>query len=497
MLSYQDFTITVNGSIGSYTVEARGPGEITVSPLPFIYAETGDLRSEFDQIKNGFAPSRERMQAVGALLFDALFPRPIARAFSRAYGHLSEGANLRLKLAIRPPELNVLPWELLYDPDEAFFLAARLSYPIVRFLESGAPAASLLTRRPLNVLYVQAQPADLVPLNLEASERAIRDALGAMAQVTPLRQASPEALTDALRQPCYHILHYDGHAGFDADSASGMVGLQDPQTGHPRYLSGELLAALLEGSSIRLVVLAACESGMDSPKRRFSGIAQQLLRASSLPAVVAMQFAIPDRSAIAFNHGFYGALAADFPVDAAVTEGRKAILTSFSGEPFDTPDWATPVLFMRASDGDIFARGESLPAAGVQLPLVVDHRRIGVNIENANVSGMVVGGNVILEKSGGIPIPLIEALFIPMTQIINQTHPDRQVEAGRQLSALVQELAKGGTAEDNILATLASNLAGILPEMSGRLADILSLPILANAIGSMTRSAIQQLYSVS
>ena len=56
--------------------------------------------------------------------------------------------------------------------------------------------------------------------------------------------------------------------------------------------------ARLPWESVRLVVLAACESAMDSTGERFVGVAQRLMRASNLPAVVAMQFSIPDRMPI-------------------------------------------------------------------------------------------------------------------------------------------------------------------------------------------------------
>ena len=62
-----------------------------------------------------------------------------------------------------------------------------------------------------------------------------------------------------------------------------------------------MLATYLDGSSIRLVVLSACETAVDSEKKRFSGIAQQLMRTTRLPTVVAMQYETPDASAIAFT----------------------------------------------------------------------------------------------------------------------------------------------------------------------------------------------------
>lgn len=351
MKQYQDFFIILNGAEGAYTVEARGPSEITIAPRPLDFTWTDELRNELELVKQGFSPSRERMKGLGGELFNAIFPRQVARAFSRAYEELPAETNLRLKLIIRPPELNTLPWELLFDPDDEFFLAARLSYPVVRFVESSVPVASLKGERPLRVLYIQSQPRNLPTLNLQASEQALRKGFEKVAEVTTITACTPEKLRDQLRLP-YHVLHYDGHAFFDAEQSLGAICLEDEE-GNEHHVAGDLLASYLDGSTIRLVVLAACESGMDSPTRRFAGIAQQLMKSSSLPAVVAMQFAVADTSAIAFTQGFYKALADDYPVEAALVEARKTILDTIAGDPFAAPDWATPVLFMRSKDGNV------------------------------------------------------------------------------------------------------------------------------------------------
>lgn len=351
MPQYEDFFLVIQGAEGNYTIEGRGPGEVSVPPLPLGFAFTAELQHEIEQIAQGFAPSRERMQEVGSALYDALFPRPLARAFGRAYEALPEGFHMRIKLAVRPPELNRLPWELLFNPDDEFFLGARLTYPLVRYVESDTPVASLLAAEILRVLYIQAQPAGMAALNLEASEQALRQGLGDLAEIAAVRACTPELLREQLRQP-FHILHYDGHAYFDAEQQMGALCLEDGQGG-THHLSGEMLANYLDGTSVRLVVLAACESGMDSPTKRFSGIAHQIMKNSNLPAVVAMQFAVVDASAIAFNKGFYSALAARLPVEAAMVEGRKAILETIGGDPFAAPDWATPVLFMRTRDGNV------------------------------------------------------------------------------------------------------------------------------------------------
>jgi hypothetical protein len=384
MPQYEDFFLIIQGAEGGYTIEGRGPGEVSVPPLPLGFAFTEELKNEIELIAQGYAPTRERMQEVGSALYDALFPRALARAFGRAYEALTEGMHMRIKLAVRPPELNRIPWEMLFNPDDEFFLGARLTYPLVRYVESETPVASLLAAQTLRVLYVQAQPSGMAALNLEASENALRQGLGDQAEVKTLRNCTPEMLREQLRQP-FHILHYDGHAYFDAEQQMGSLCLEDVN-GESHHLSGEMLATYLDGTSVRLVVLAACESGMDSPTKRFSGVAQQIMKSSNLPAAVAMQFAVVDASAIAFNKGFYSALAGRLPVEAAVVEGRKSILETVGGDPFAAPDWATPVLFMRTRDGNVLPPADSTVMgmrAGAGLQALSDLVQISPEIRRA------------------------------------------------------------------------------------------------------------------
>ncbi|MGB0383602.1 MAG: CHAT domain-containing protein [Ardenticatenaceae bacterium] len=288
MSNNEDFHITIDGSRGAYTVEGRGVGEIQVSPVRFVYDETEGVRRHLNKIKCGDAPSRQAMQGIGELLYDALFPRSIYRAWARSQAELPKGGKLRLKLNVRPPELSHLPWELLYDSDEGYFLAARLSYPIVRYIESGIPVASTLARHPLRVLYLQANPLDAPMLDLAASQEALQEALGADCEIKVVRETTPDGLTRVLREkPGFHILHYDGHATFDSATGEGHLALLCAKH-FTHWLSGETLATFLDGTSVRLVVLAACNTGIDSARKRFAGIAQHLMHTSNLPAAVAM-----------------------------------------------------------------------------------------------------------------------------------------------------------------------------------------------------------------
>jgi hypothetical protein len=72
-----------------------------------------------------------------------------------------------------------------------------------------------------------------------------------------------------------------------------------------------------------------------------------------------MQTPIYDRPAIELSASFYECLAAHDPVDAALAEGRLAILRAQS------LDWATPALFTRIKDGNILGEeSRNGPARG-------------------------------------------------------------------------------------------------------------------------------------
>jgi hypothetical protein len=62
-----------------------------------------------------------------------------------------------------------------------------------------------------------------------------------------------------------------------------------------------------------------------------------------------MQFEITDEAATAFASGFYGALAADPPIDDALAQARKAIHAASRGV-----EWGAPVLYLGSRDGVVF-----------------------------------------------------------------------------------------------------------------------------------------------
>src|SRR3712207_8658137 len=55
------------------------------------YRETDELWAVLDHLKFGEAFDRQQAAQLGRILFDALFPRPVYRAFERARATLSAG----------------------------------------------------------------------------------------------------------------------------------------------------------------------------------------------------------------------------------------------------------------------------------------------------------------------------------------------------------------------------------------------------------------------
>jgi hypothetical protein len=211
----------------------------------------------------------------------------------------------------------------------------------------------------LRILFAGSSPGGEPALDIAAEKERLQGALQALRSEgrvvldTLEGRATVEALQDALRSG-YRVFHFSGH-GY----AGGLMLEYDDGTLH--RVSADALAILLGDSGVGLAVFNACDTGAQ-PGGLFAGVAPALVR-TGLPAVVAMQAPMPDASAGTFSRNLYAALADGWPLDAAVTEGRKALALAAG---LDRPDWAIPVLYLRAPDGVLWAlKDEGEAGAGV------------------------------------------------------------------------------------------------------------------------------------
>jgi hypothetical protein len=207
---------------------------------------------------------------------------------------------------------------------------------------------------PLRILAAAASPRDYETLDMARERRNLAQALSGLeraglVELDWLAATTLDALREQLLGRTYHVFHFIGHGGFDERNQDGLLVFENAAGGSHR-VSGERVAVLLGNHrTLRLATLNACEGARTSEQDPFAGTAMTLLRTGNLPAVVAMQFEITDTAAIQFARGFYGAIAAGRPVDAAVAQGRQAIFADDNDV-----EWSTPVLYSRAADGVIF-----------------------------------------------------------------------------------------------------------------------------------------------
>ncbi|MGB8647957.1 MAG: CHAT domain-containing protein, partial [Anaerolineae bacterium] len=363
-MDYNDFlvyisTATEPGHFVITTKSATAGEASSVFALPFSETELENFVLKIGLTRRGVrkihSPEWRAAQSFGQKLYLTLFADDIRATYLASRNDaMREGKGLRIKIILDTPELASYPWEFLYDPSVSRFLSLYEATPLVRYVELSTPPPVLRIAPPLRVLVVASSPSDYPPLDLEREKSNLDSALVGLVQqnqitVDWLPNASFENLRSQLLKRTYHIFHFIGHGGFDEVAQDGLLLFED-EFKRGRRISGERLAVLLGNHhSLRLAILNSCEGARTSVQDPFAGTAMTLGKSGGLAAVVAMQFEITDTASIAFSRGFYSALAAGKPVDAAVVQARLAIFS----EDNDV-EWGTPVLYLRAPDGVIF-----------------------------------------------------------------------------------------------------------------------------------------------
>jgi hypothetical protein len=296
----------------------------------------------------------EEVELLGRSLHAFLFPEEIDEIFRRC--RENQGKGLRVRLRVDPEELSLLPWEYCFDPRTRQYLALERQTPIVRYIAEGFAAPTALTMpRPVKLLVVLAAPTDQPALDMAREEAGIRQALkNVPAEITVLRHATIEKLHTALLDVEPHILHFSGHGVLNG--GQGALALEKPETGATDPLTARQLRGLLNRLGITLAVLNACETAQHNTRDALMGVAQALIR-EEIPAVIAMQFLVPETVALLFTRRLYEFLFRGDPLEKIVTETRVGI--DINAED-DRISWGIPVLFMRAHDGHLW-KPEAVP----------------------------------------------------------------------------------------------------------------------------------------
>jgi CHAT domain-containing protein len=291
-------------------------------------------------------------QEIGTGLFDQLFTGDTKRLYDRALGAAGLDHELRIGLDLTAvPELMDLPWEFLNDGTD--YIALRAA--IVRRLGVPKPVRPCKVEEKIRILVV-AGPAPQPYQSLDITRETTR----IIESVQELKNSGRVEIVVArpilseverlLSNGQFHILHFIGHGDRDEESDEYTLVFVDGD-GEPDLVPGSVLGTILRTyTSLQLVLLNACEGARTDYRDPFKGVASALVKAG-ISVVVAMQGAITDGAASNFAGAFYEKLIAmAMPYDDALLSARRNLYAADRKHL----EWATPVLFSRTKNGQIF-----------------------------------------------------------------------------------------------------------------------------------------------
>ncbi|NJR25802.1 MAG: CHAT domain-containing protein, partial [Richelia sp. CSU_2_1] len=340
---------------------------------PFDSKVLADLRwylEEYLRFPYGLEPENakkveQKLQAWGRQLFDLVF-----RTTEKAREFFQEATRAGLDkceisiISDDPAVLN-LPWELLFSPDYQFL--APLLAGMYRSLSNYAVRAELgtMSDEQLNILLVIARPYGERDINFQTIARPMLEALKPIQKQVNLTVLRPPSLKQFeaelnARKGFYHIVHFDGHGDFQADSkivqtqygklGEGVLVFEDAG-GNPEIVTAREIAQYLNDCRVPVFVLNACKSGQ-AGEEAFSSVAGQLVKLGA-KGVVAMAYSVYATGAKHFMGRLYGELVRGEDIASAVAAGRKSMsMENQRPSPkglLPLQDWLVPVLYQQES----------------------------------------------------------------------------------------------------------------------------------------------------
>jgi CHAT domain len=397
MISYEDFDLRLRADGEGFVVSVLWGSQSATEPLELDLSGSWDLwqlapRRPRKAREPGPAPCDDALipgtardlvwqgrggaggdaRELGSALFDALIRGRVRDLYQQARGSAGgdagKGLRVRILLDARDGRLRPLlrlPWEILFDraADSGNLPALDPRRPIVRVIDSIEQTLVPVPGPLRHVLLVLANPRTSVLLDIESECAAVEQALERI-PIRPavLRQATRSRLLESICDGEHQVVHFMGHGALDPAIGEGVIALEDEHR-EQDLLPASTLASFFAGRPMpRLVVLASCHSaepGLDPSFGPFASVAAALV-AAGLPAVVAMQTAVRDRSAIRFTERLYRRMVLGDPIEAAVSHARNALR---AGQP-EMLDWAVPVLFVRGQvEGPLLGKAAAVPAS--------------------------------------------------------------------------------------------------------------------------------------
>jgi len=350
-MEYKNFDLSIEADSGNaYQVRVRSEmGETNgVLTLSSDCLKLADELKDVEELQDG-SPLPMNL---GISLHECLFRDGVGDILRMCLGDvlMNDEKGMRIRLMLSPPEIAALPWEVLYDKRTKTFLSTSGKTSLTRYVNLLEPIRALKIVPPVKVLALIPRGSGL---DVEKEESILREALKDLGslQIKVLKnKVTRSAISRALVEDEYHIVHFVGHGTFENDQGYLLINSED---GGRDLISGDAFADFFRTyPSLKLIVLNSCQGAEVSSTKELAGMAPELV-IRGVPAVVAMQYPISDDAALEFAKEFYLKLCAGWSrgqVDAAISHARNRIHMDIK-EPMA---FATPVLFMRSPTGVIF-----------------------------------------------------------------------------------------------------------------------------------------------
>lgn len=306
--------------------------------------------------------STAQLQESGQLIRTFLFNAEIGTTWIDA-AHGSAG--LVTGLIATTPELKAIPWEYAAWPNAVD--GPHRDSSIVRLVPRIAKALPPLARaKDLRVLMLLASPQGMEGIDwqdlrdtqlrlfsrLEGFELVVDDETPAAKRFMRIVEgATRQGVIEAIKRDNPHIVHFVGHG---SDQGIALV---DSRTRQADLMPATAFRSALEAApALRLVILSACDGANPLPDQTphsVDTLAEHLVR-NVVPAVVANQIVVNNRSIRPFCEALYLELLESGSIDRAVAAGRCQVNSVLADADSAAIEWGIPVLYRRLGAAQIF-----------------------------------------------------------------------------------------------------------------------------------------------
>ena len=339
---------------------ARSRGNVAIGRLDLgaSFVSLLNFKSAIENalLGKGQRPKKQDLAKFGKQLFDLLF----AGDLSKLYARLPPG-NISVHILSDASRAKSLPWEYMQDPTRPSGpQSERCIIRIIPTIGIDAPVPLPLKNK-VRVLFCSADPINEPGVSWTDVKLTIERVYNAQIPdrflFTAIEGGSRTSLLNTLQKERFDIFHFSGHC--EIKGGVGHLVLVDSASGKSELLAADELAILLAGKGIRLAVLSACLTSAGNFADDFASVAGALIKAG-IPAVVANQLSIPNKSVATFVGAMYRELLISGDIDLAVNAGRVALAISLGGIVGGDAvlEWGIPTLYRLFDANRIFVHEE-------------------------------------------------------------------------------------------------------------------------------------------